>query len=268
MPVQLTFHENGIHSCRRDYLQAMIESLLPVSSDFSPTENRRGGLKVSLPPRYAITVTAEGNYFPMWYYLPGSERSNQERKTSSNADHSTYLLCHLHWEEQVIPLAYESPISSTRKGRSGIIICPSVKEAGDWCWREYEQYILQGVWERLERTIALYPERAGWYLEEIERLLANIEQCLAMHPDAIRQNIQVRAWHITIDGLSTCVSASITAQSPHDGWEEIITVKTETVDEVWEALYEEVWQWLQTLRNDTHTINPGHLNTACDEVNS
>jgi hypothetical protein len=204
----------------------------------------------------------------MWYYLPGSECSSQERKTSSNADNSTYFLCHLLWEEQVIPLACESPISSTRKGRSGIIICPSVKEADDWCWREYEQYVLQEVWERLERTTALYPERAGWYLEEIERMLADIEQCLTVHPDAIRQNIQVKAWHINIDGLSTYVSASITAQSQDDGWEEIITVKTETVDEVWEALYEEVWQWLRMLRNDTDTINPDRLNTACNEVNS
>lgn len=266
MPVQLTFHEFGLSSCRREQMETIIESLLRVSSDLSPTQHRRGGTRISLPPHYAITITADGSCFPMWYASLASEHSDSDSNTSTNADHAPFLLCHLHWEDQRIPSPYNDSISPLRKDQSGVIRCSSVKEAQEWCWREHEHAVLQIVWERLAQTTALYPERVGWYLEEIEQLLENIEHGLATHWNGVMRHTHVGEWQIRIDGLGTQVSARLTAWTQQNGWEEVVEVNAETVDEVWEALYQEVWQLLQTLRNDENDSQHDYRNALCQEV--
>jgi hypothetical protein len=247
-------------------METIIESLLLVSSDLSPTQHRRGGMRISLPPHYAITVTADGSCFPMWYASLASEHSGQDSNTSTNADHTPSLLCHLHWEDQRIPSPYDDSNSPLRKGQSGVIRCSSVKEAQEWCWREHEHAVLQIVWERLAQTTALYPERVGWYLEEIEQLLEKREHGLATHSNAVMRHTHVGEWQIRIDGLGTQVSARLTAWTQQNGWEEVVEVNAETVDEVWEALYQEVWQWLQTLRNDESDSQHDDRNALCQEV--
>jgi hypothetical protein len=175
----------------------------------------------SLPEEYAIALTPDGLFYPLLvsYASPAIAPTADTAKRPR----SIAMLFSLRWEWEDIP-----PASGAYPGE-GLVAYASWEEAIAWCYRRIENISLLTDWDTLATHLELFPERNVFYDEHIRALLSQAAM------DMLPPGISICPLHRSVCAWITCL---------HHGKEQRVFAEAETIDAVWEALYNQVYQWV------------------------